>query len=440
MLFFCVLIGLATVWPWQVAAAGQGDPAEPAEPAKHDRLPIVDRAIEYHGGDLYRASRTRLTIRSRSGAFDVVSRMDGELFEHQVSGTNAQGQNLRTRVTNDTAERWVGGEAVELDAEAAQRARDFVSARIYFPFLPFRLNDPGVYKQDLGLETWGDRSLHKVKVTFEPGSSTDASDEYLYWFDPQTARLEQFAYSFANNPQRGGLRLRRAFNHRWVGGLLFFDSENWGLNGGGDLKVEAITPAYVRENFDKISTVVLEDIHVEPLATSETSDQPDSSEASAAARGDSLSVEDFSWFAGHWVGEKNGERVEESWLEPAAGTMVGIFRWMKPDAVRVYELLALEPTDSGVVLRLRHFGAGLVAWEDKEGTLTFDLAEESNALRPVFVHRQATPDTGGKTLRLTFEHTPPDALAAWLVIEEGEQRTELDFQYRRTMGSPADGR
>ena len=41
-------------------------------------------------------------------------------------------------------------------------------------FLPYRLNDPGVYKQDLGLERWGDRELHKVKVTFEPGSSNAA--------------------------------------------------------------------------------------------------------------------------------------------------------------------------------------------------------------------------------------------------------------------------
>ena len=55
-------------------------------------------------------------------------------------------------------------------------------------------------------------------MTFAAGSSTDAEDEYLYWFDPETARLEQFAYSFQGRP--GGLRFRRLDNYRRVGGIL----------------------------------------------------------------------------------------------------------------------------------------------------------------------------------------------------------------------------
>lgn len=247
-----------------VLASAPAFAADTAAPTT-DHLPIVDKAIEYHGGDLYRSTETKLTIRSRSGAFELISRMDGDHYDHTVVGTTSDGKARRVRATNDAVEETRDGVAVALDEEAAGRDRDFVNARVYFPFLPFRLNDPGVYKQDLGLENWAGRELHKVKVTFEAGSSTDANDEYLYWFEPETGRLALFAYSFGTGTERGGLRLRKGFNYRRVGGILFFDSENWGVDGSGDLRVEQITPEYAAKSFEKISTVVVEDISVELL-------------------------------------------------------------------------------------------------------------------------------------------------------------------------------
>lgn len=235
-------------------SAAAGD----AAPPKVERLPIVDRAIEHHGGDLYRASETELDLCSLSGCFHLVVRVDGGLYDYDVRGELRSGER-RVRATNDTVERWDGGEPVALDAEGERRARNFVDARVYFPFLPYRLNDPSVYKQDLGLERWGDRELRKVKVTFEPGSSNAADDQYLFWFDPETARLEQFAYSFA-----GGLRFRRGHHYRRVGGILFFDQENLGLDEEG-LTIDQVTPGFVAERMRKVSEVVVRDVEVRPL-------------------------------------------------------------------------------------------------------------------------------------------------------------------------------
>ena len=235
-------------------------PAAAAEKVK--TLTIVDKAIAFHGGDLYRASETRLTIRSKSGAFQVVSRMNGDLFDHTVTETLPDGKERRTRATNSAVERWEGGKRTPLDSEGERRARDHVMSRVYFPFLPYRLNDPSVEKQDLGLEDWGGRKLHKVKVTFQAGTSTDANDEYLYWFDPETGRLEQLAYSFGTGQKEGGLRFRKSTNFRRIGGILFYDAENLGIDGGGALKVESVTPEAVEKTFKKISTVVVEGIEV----------------------------------------------------------------------------------------------------------------------------------------------------------------------------------
>ncbi len=229
--------------------------------APAERLEIVDRAIEYHGGELYQNSETELDVCSKSGCFHVRARLDGGRFAFEVRGQTRDGER-RVEWSQDDLRLFVDGEETSFAPEAAQGLRDWVNARVYFCFLPFRLNDPSVYKEDLGLESWNDRDLHKVKVTFAPGSSTDANDEYLYWLDPETGRVEQFAYSFHGRP--GGLRFRRAVSHRRVGGLLFFDQENLGVE-GKKLSVDQITPEFVAKRMREISVVTLESIEVKPL-------------------------------------------------------------------------------------------------------------------------------------------------------------------------------
>jgi len=220
---------------------------------------IVDRAIAYHGGDLYRSSETSMVIESKSGRFGLTSKVDQGLFDHRVTRIR-DGKEQVVRLTNDGVELTRDGVTEQLRGETAERLTRFVNERVYFPFLPFRLNDPGVIKADLGIETWDGRPLHKIKVTFE--GAADDGDEYLYWFDPGTARLEMFAYSFQNND--GGLRLRKAFNFRRIGGILFYDSENFGIS-GKDHRVDEITAEFAGSKMEKISTVVVSDVRVRRL-------------------------------------------------------------------------------------------------------------------------------------------------------------------------------
>ncbi|MGB5293983.1 MAG: DUF6503 family protein, partial [Thermoanaerobaculia bacterium] len=161
-------------------------------------------------------------------------------------------------VSNDRVLHWQDDSEMYVSPEGDAALRDWAMARVYFCFLPYRLNDDSVLKEDLGPEKWSGRDLHKVKVTFVPGTSTDAGDEFLYWFDPATGRLEQFAYSFVGSP--GGLRFRKLYNFRRIGGLLFFEQENWGAAGDGRT-VEMINPDFVA-TMEKVSTVELRNIQV----------------------------------------------------------------------------------------------------------------------------------------------------------------------------------
>jgi hypothetical protein len=232
-----------------------------------ERLPIVDRAIEHHGGKVYESSEVSLDLCSASGCFDLQVRTDGGRFEHVVTREDG----MRVRVTNDTVERWEGGRQVPVPPDEEERRRRFVSARVYFVFLPYRLNDPGVWKRDLGVVDWEGRKLHQVHVRFgerAPGGdqgseSGQASDEYMYWFDPESGKVVYFAYDFVGEPS--GVRFRRAIDERRIGGILFFDQENFGLDGEG-LDVTQVDPRFVAERLPKISVVELRNLEVKPLS------------------------------------------------------------------------------------------------------------------------------------------------------------------------------
>lgn len=257
-------IPVSVAVPILLAAVLPGGPASAAEEGSaSDARAIVEKAVAFHGGERFEASETSFVIASKSGEFRVEVRRDGGLYRHAVVADTREGER-RVTVTNDTVEVTVDGKPRRLPAAEEQRWRDHVSARVWFPFLPYGLLSEGVYLHDRGLEEWpaeggGTRELHRVKVTFQPGSSTDADDEYLFWFDPETGRLEQLAYSFA-----GGLRFREAKNFRRVGGLLFSDQENLGVDEEGR-RVDEITPELVATELEPISTIELREIEVEPL-------------------------------------------------------------------------------------------------------------------------------------------------------------------------------
>lgn len=237
----------------------EGDGRTPA--AAVERLPIVDKSILFHGGERYTASVTELDICSKSGCFHLRAEVDGDRYDYTVSG-QVRGHERKVRSTNDTVEAWQDGEPLDVAPEREQSYRDFAMARVYFPFLPYRLNDPSVWKRNFGIVDWEGKKLHKVEVVFEAGTSTDADDEYMYWLDPATGRVEMFAYSYSDN--EGGLRFRRAIDHRRVGGLLFFDQENHGVEGPG-LDVGQIDPAFVADEMRLVSTIRLKNIRVEEI-------------------------------------------------------------------------------------------------------------------------------------------------------------------------------
>ena len=111
---------------------------------------------------------------------------------------------------------------------------------------------------------------------------------------------------------------------------------------------------------------------------------------SEPSSGQNVTIEDFAWLAGSWIGEGLGGTVEEIWSPPRAGQMMGSFRLIQGGKVTFMEFVTLSEHDGEIQMRLKHFHPDLVAWEDKEDFVTFRLkalTEDKAEFGGLVIHR-----------------------------------------------------
>jgi hypothetical protein len=135
-------------------------------------------------------------------------------------------------------------------------------------------------------------------------------------------------------------------------------------------------------------------------------------------------ADDVSWMAGRWVGEHDGDRIEEWWSEPHAGMMLGMFRWHRDGEPRFYELMSMEPNEARVVFRIKHFAPGLVGWEEKEEAVTFDLVQLT-AGEATFLKR------GEERWMVYQRQSSSGELLAWFETESEPYVPGEEFRYKR---------
>lgn len=133
------------------------------------------------------------------------------------------------------------------------------------------------------------------------------------------------------------------------------------------------------------------------------------------------SIESVAWMAGHWTGTGTDDVSEEVWLPPAAGSMVGMWRWAQKGTTRLYELLALSVENGRVVLRLKHFRPDLHGLEEKDAP--FVLTAVKTVEREVVFEGKGTEGL----LRIGYRSPSKDRLEAF--VERGGRKDE--FIYRR---------
>lgn len=60
-------------------------------------------------------------------------------------------------------------------------------------------------------------------------------------------------------------------------------------------------------------------------------------------------INDLSWLAGCWEGNLRGSELNEQWMKPAGGTMLGMGRTVAGGKVREYEFLQIREEADGTI-------------------------------------------------------------------------------------------
>jgi hypothetical protein len=91
-----------------------------------------------------------------------------------------------------------------------------------------------------------------------------------------------------------------------------------------------------------------------------------------------FSITGLKFLAGTWQGNAFGGIGTEIWAEPAAGTMLGMWKLALGDTTRLSEFFIVEQKRDTITLRFKHFLPDYSTWE-KDAPLVLTLKELSGS-------------------------------------------------------------
>lgn len=183
---------------------------------------VINNAIKTHGGDLYDVADYTFEFREKEYHFTN----DHNNYNYAVKYIDKQGFPIYDQLINGTFTRTVNNELVNLSQEEQDKYGSALNSVIYFVLLPYKLNDTSVNKKYVEETTIKGEKYDVVEVTFaQEGGGEDFDDQYQYWVNQTTSKIDYFAYNYTVNG--GGARFRSAYNKQVVDGITFQDYINW---------------------------------------------------------------------------------------------------------------------------------------------------------------------------------------------------------------------
>lgn len=182
---------------------------------------IIDRAIQAHGGKIYEKARISFDFRD----IHYVILKTPSRYEYSREFTDSLGVVL-DKLNNGGFVRTRNGQEVTLPEERINAFGNSVNSVAYFALLPYGLNDEAANKSWLQESELEGNRYDVVHVDFsEDGGGVDFEDEFLYWINQESGRMDYLAYTY--HTEGGGVRFRKAVNSRIINGILFQDYENY---------------------------------------------------------------------------------------------------------------------------------------------------------------------------------------------------------------------
>lgn len=213
---------------------------------------IINKTIEYYGGDLYRKSKIEFDFR---GTHYSVQRNKG-LYRFERT-YNDSTNTIREYNSSKGVFKEINGNNTELSEKDKNRIGSSINSVAYFASLPYPLNDKAAVKKLLGTEEHENTNYYLIEVTFrQTGGGDDHNDRYIYWINSSTFQMDYFAYYFFVNG--GGSRFRVVGNERKINGIILTDHENYKSDSLTYDTIENYLKLFKKGELEKVSEILLE--------------------------------------------------------------------------------------------------------------------------------------------------------------------------------------
>lgn len=130
----------------------------------------------------------------------------------------------------------------------------------------------------------------------------------------------------------------------------------------------------------------------------------------------SAGVDRVAWLQGCWEMRSPQGTVEEQWMAPRGGAMIGIGRTVRDDRLVEYELVVVREQGGRLAYEAHPSGqpsAVFLSREITDAMVAFENAEHDFPQR------------------IAYRRDGPDRLAAWIEGTRQGQSRRIDFAYRR---------
>lgn len=203
-----------------VTPSTQENATTPVKPVSKAEV-ILNQAIEAHGGDLYNSANYSFVFRDNTYNF----KNDNQNYKYTKISKKNNSITIDV-LKNGKLYRTVNGDTVNLNEKQIKGATGGINSVIYFATLPHKLNDASVNKTYIGDITIKEKNYAVLGITFnQEGGGDDFDDEYRYWINTETKKIDYLAYNYSVN--KGGVRFRASYNKRVVDGIIFQDYTNY---------------------------------------------------------------------------------------------------------------------------------------------------------------------------------------------------------------------
>lgn len=240
--------------PGKEQNSGAAPTDAPVEVTKElsDAEKVLNRTVEAHGGDRYNSANYSFVFRGKNYSF----KNDGTNFRYSV--TNEENETIDV-LNNGQLTRTVGGTEIKLSEKDVAKYTEALNSVVYFATLPHKLLDPAVQLTLMPPTNIKDKSYYTLMVQFaKEGGGVDHDDNFRYWINQKTDRIDYLAYDYKTN--NGGVRFRSAYNPRIVDGILFQDYVNYKAPLGTNL--DALPGMFDRGELEELSRIETEEVEV----------------------------------------------------------------------------------------------------------------------------------------------------------------------------------